>query len=401
MVIFLKKGGYMEGLQKKEILKEIIKQLHRGLSPEELKNRFKSLLSHVTSTEITQLEEELIKEGMQREDIRKLCDLHIELFKESLENETVLAPPGHPIFILMEEHKIFLNMARNLLNSLTCYLEGKTYEHLGKVKELVADLKNTENHYLREENVLFPYLEKYGITEPPKMMWSEHDTIRVIKKEIYEYLDKESYESLKDASFRLIEMLSTHFYKENNILFPAGIKNVNEVEWVKIRREFDEIGYSFINPPAFSGESAVEEKIISYGEGHYINFETGNLFFDEIEAIFNTLPVDVTFVDRDDKVCYFSQTKERIFLRTPAIIGRKVQQCHPEKSVHIVNRILDDFKEGKRDRAQFWINLNGRFILIQYFAVRNKKGTYLGCLEVTQDITEIKKLEGEKRLLDD
>lgn len=401
MVIFLKKGGYMEGLQKKEILKEIIKQLHRGLSPEELKNRFKSLLSHVTSTEITQLEEELIKEGMQREDIRKLCDLHIELFKESLENETVLAPPGHPIFILMEEHKIFLNMARNLLNNLTCYLEGKTYEHLGKVKDLVADLKNTENHYLREENVLFPYLEKYGITEPPKMMWSEHDTIRVIKKEIYEYLDKESYESLKDASFRLIEMLSTHFYKENNILFPAGIKNVNEVEWVKIRKEFDEIGYSFIKPPVFSGESAVEEKIISYGEGHYINFETGNLFFDEIEAIFNTLPVDITFVDRDDKVCYFSQTKERIFLRTPAIIGRKVQQCHPEKSVHIVNRILDDFKEGKRDRAQFWINLNGRFILIQYFAVRNKKGTYLGCLEVTQDITEIKKLEGEKRLLDD
>jgi PAS domain S-box-containing protein len=145
----------------------------------------------------------------------------------------------------------------------------------------------------------------------------------------------------------------------------------------------------------------IEEKVISYGEEHSVSFETGNLFFDEIEAILNTLPVDITFVDRDDKVCYFSQTKERIFLRTPAIIGRKVQQCHPEKSVHMVNRILDDFKEGKRDKAQFWIKLNDRFILIQYFAVRNKKGTYLGCLEVTQDITEIKKLEGEKRLLDD
>lgn len=391
----------MEGIEKKKILKEIIKQLHSGLSPEELKNRFKNLLSHVTSTEITQLEEELIKEGMNREDIRKLCDLHIELFKESLEKETVLAPPGHPIHILMEEHKIFINMAKELLNNITCYLEGKMNEHLEKLKKLAVDLRNTESHYLREENVFFSYLEKYGITEPPKMMWNEHDNIREIKKEIYEYLAKGNYDSLKDASFRLVEMLSTHFYKENNILFPAGMRTINEIEWVKIRKEFDDIGYNFIEPPFFSGAAMMEEKVMSYGEEHSVNFETGNLFFDEIEAIFNTLPVDITFVDRDDKVCYFSQTKDRIFLRTPAIIGRKVQQCHPEKSLHVVNKILNDFKEGRRDKAQFWINLNGRFILIQYFAVRNKKGTYLGCLEVTQDITEIKKLEGEKRLLED
>ncbi len=391
----------MEGIDKKAILKEIIKQLHSGLPPEELKSKFKSLLSHVTSTEIIQLEQELIKEGMDREDIRKLCELHIELFKESLEKETALAPPGHPINILMEEHKIFLNMAKELLNTINFYLEGKMYELREKSGRIIDDLKKTESHYIREENVLFPYIEKYGITEPPKMMWTEHDRIRAIKKEIYGYLDKGNYNNLKDASFRLVEMLSTHFYKENNILFPAGMRTINEIEWVKIRKEFDEIGYSFIEPPSFLGDRMIEEKIISYGEEHYVNFETGNLFFDEIEAIFNTLPVDITFVDKDDKVCYFSQTKDRIFLRTPAIIGRKVQQCHPEKSLHIVNRILKDFKEGKRDKAQFWINLNGRFILIQYFAVKNKQGTYLGCLEVTQDITEIKKLEGEKRLLDD
>ncbi|MCX7770256.1 MAG: DUF438 domain-containing protein [Proteobacteria bacterium] len=391
----------MEKLQKKEILKEIIKLLHQGDSIEELKSKFKSLLSHVTSTEITQLEEELIKEGLSREDIRKLCNLHIELFKESLENETVIAPPGHPIHILMEEHRIFLNMARDLLNSITCYLDGRMFEHLNKVRRLIDDLKNTENHYLREENVLFPYLEKYGITEPPKMMWSEHDSIRAIKKEIFECLDKDKFDALKDACFRLVEMLSTHFYKENNILFPAGIRNINELEWVKVRKEFDDIGYSFVQPPAFSGVAIIEEKVIQYGEEHVVHFDTGNLYFDEIEAIFNTLPVDITFVDRDDKVCYFSKTRDRIFLRTPAIIGRKVQQCHPEKSFHLVNRILSEFKEGKRERAQFWITLNGRFILIQYFAVRNKKGTYLGCLEVTQDITEIKKLEGEKRLLDE
>lgn len=391
----------IEGLKKKEILKEIIKQLHHGIPVSDLKERFKSLLSHVTSTEITQMEEELIKEGVSREDIKKLCELHIELFKESLEKEVILAPPGHPINILMEEHRIFLDMARKLQNHLECFLKEKKDEHLANIKKFVDDLRNTENHYLREENVLFSYLEKHGITEPPKIMWSEHDNIRSIKKEIYNFVEKEDFVLMKDAVFRLVEMLSTHFYKENNILFPAGIRTITESEWVSIRKEFDDIGYTFVTPPTFSGEAVIEEKTISFDLERVVNFETGNLYFDELEAILNTLPIDITFVDRDDKVCYFSQTKDRIFLRTPAIIGRKVQQCHPEKSLHIVNKILNDFKEGKRDKAQFWITLNNRFILIQYFAVRNKRGTYLGCLEVTQDITDIKKLEGEKRLLDD
>ncbi len=389
-----------ENISKKEILKEIIKQLHSGVPVYELKGRFKSLLSHVTSTEITQMEEELIKEGLNREDIKKLCDLHIELFKESLEQETTIAPPGHPINILMEEHKIFLNMAKELHNNINCYLSNSQDKHLLAIKKLVEDFKKTENHYLREENILFPYLEKHGITEPPKIMWSEHDQIRAIKKKLYNSLDTENFEMLKSASFELVEMLSTHFYKENNILFPTAIRLFQNFEWTKIRKEFDDIGYTFITPPQIIESEKVEDEVIEEGE-RMLKFETGNLYFDEIEAIFNTLPVDITFVDSDDKVCYFSQTKDRIFLRTKAIIGRKVQQCHPEKSVHIVNKILSDFKEGKRDKAQFWINLNNRFILIQYFAVRNKKGTYLGCLEVTQDITEIKKLEGEKRLLDD
>ena len=130
-----------------------------------------------------------------------------------------------------------------------------------------------------------------------------------------------------------------------------------------------------------------------------ILFETGGLSKKELEAILNTLPVDITFIDKEDTVRYFSDSKERIFPRTKAIIGRKVQQCHPQKSVHIVDQILKDFKSGKKDAAKFWIDLEGRLIYIRYFAVRSKNGDYLGCLEVTQDITDIKKIEGEKRLL--
>jgi len=140
----------------------------------------------------------------------------------------------------------------------------------------------------------------------------------------------------------------------------------------------------------FTGEGNIKEKII---------FETGSFAKEELETLLNTLPVDITFVDKNDTVRYFSQTKDRIFPRTKAVIGRKVQQCHPQKSLHVVNKILEDFKNNKGDVAEFWINLNNRLIYIRYFPVRNKNGEYLGCVEVTQDITDMKKIKGEKRLL--
>ncbi len=131
-----------------------------------------------------------------------------------------------------------------------------------------------------------------------------------------------------------------------------------------------------------------------------LQFETGALLKDEVEAIINTLPIDITFVDEEDTVKFYSASKERIFVRTKAVIGRKVQQCHPQKSVHIVNKILDSFKSGKKDVAEFWIPKDNRLIHIRYFPVRSRDGKYLGTIEVTQDVTDIKQLEGEKRLLD-
>ena len=131
-----------------------------------------------------------------------------------------------------------------------------------------------------------------------------------------------------------------------------------------------------------------------------MRFETGTLSKDEIEATLNTLPVDITFVDKEDTVRYFNKSEKRIFVRTKAVIGRKVQQCHPQKSIHIVNKILDSFKGGKKDVAEFWIQKENRLVHIRYFPVRNRDGKYLGTIELTQDITDLKKIEGEKRLLD-
>jgi hypothetical protein len=141
----------------------------------------------------------------------------------------------------------------------------------------------------------------------------------------------------------------------------------------------------------------IEEPIMSVKT---LRFETGSLSKKEVEAVFDSLPIDISFVDKEDRVKYFNKAEERIFVRTKAVIGRKVQLCHPQKSVDVVNSILEAFKAGEKDSAEFWIQMNHRLILIKYFAVRDKNGKYLGTMEVTQDITDIKTIEGEKRLLD-
>ncbi len=130
-----------------------------------------------------------------------------------------------------------------------------------------------------------------------------------------------------------------------------------------------------------------------------LKFETGNLSKEQLDGLLNALPVDITFVDSNDTVQYFNKPEERLFVRTKAVLGKKVQNCHPQKSLRIVSRIVESFKNGEKNEAEFWIALNNRFVHIRFFAVRDMNGKYLGTLEVVQDISEIKKLEGQRRLL--
>ncbi|MDW8113332.1 MAG: DUF438 domain-containing protein [candidate division WOR-3 bacterium] len=382
------------GKNKKELIKEIIKRIHQGEDIKKLKEEFKESLKGLTPKAIAEIEEELIREGMGREEIQSFCALHLALFEEELEKEEILTEAGHPIHILMTEHKFLLINAKEFYEAL---LENKINE---KLEEIIHHFKDSESHYLREENVLFPYLEKHGITQPPAIMWMEHDKIRSIKKEIYQLWEKRELNPLKEKAKELFEMLNSHFYKENKILFPTALQVIRKEEWQEIRKEFDEIGYCCFTPQEIIKKEEIKEEKKKISEILPINFETGSFSLEELEALLNTLPFDITFVDKDDIVRYFNQSKERIFLRTKAVLGRKVQQCHPQKSIHIVERILSDFKSKKRDIAEFWISYQGKLVHIRYFAVRDKKGEYLGCMEVTQDITEIKKIEGEKRIYD-
>ncbi|MCK4366946.1 MAG: DUF438 domain-containing protein [Thermoplasmata archaeon] len=403
-------NGTSKDEEKKEALKNIIRRLHKGEDPDVVKGEFREFLKDVTPVEISKIEEELIKEGMSTDEVHGLCDVHLAIVRESLEKEELVAPPGHPIGILMGEHKILLEYA-NELGIVAKDLRGKgdfdsVADEMKHLDHIAHHLKDSESHYVREENVLFPYIEKHGITEPPAMMWIEHDKIREIKKALYTILEtredvafEEFVSRLSDVATSLADMLSGHFFKENNILFPAAMEVMGDAEWNDARRQFDELGYCCFTPePAKMAIEEVEEAPKVEAEG-MIDLGSGQLSREQVEAMLNTLPFDITFVDDKDTVRYFSESKERIFPRTKAVIGREVQKCHPKKSVHVVNQIVEEFKSGERDVAEFWIEVKGRMIYIRYFPVHGKNGDYIGCLEVTQDITDVKKIEGSKRLL--
>ena len=399
---------------KKKMLKEMIRQLHAGAAPQEIKAKFKQVLATVSPLEISKIEQELVQEGMPREELHRLCDVHMLVFQEQLEKQKPEIPTENPVGILLEEHKIMLQlveMANTILSKIqSAKSASDAPEDMAHLKHIAEDFVDSEKHYLREENVLFPMLEKHGITEPPAIMWREHDQIRPAKKrfssvvENHSAMDFQDFKEQLDETIKtLSEFLSSHFFKENNILFPTAMQVVTDEEWREARKEFDQIGYCRFTPQYLIAKQVeVVEKpkpeAMLVPEG-LLQFETGALPKNEVEAILRTLPVDITFVDKDDTVGYFN--KSEIFVRTKAVIGRKVQQCHPQKSIHIVHRILDSFKSGKKDVAEFWIQTkeNG-LIYIRYFAVRDKDGKYLGTMEVTQDITDVKKIEGEKKLLD-
>ena len=240
-------------------------------------------------------------------------------------------------------------------------------------------------------------------------MWGVEDEIRaqvksIIKKlKATDIIETDFNNEILFVLNRVIEMIS----KEENILFPMILETFNPDDWKEIISSENEIGYSFIEKPLnltffeSQNQNSLVDKNEYFSEKNLIEFEAGAMTPTEINSILNTLPLDMTFVDNNDRVKYFSQGKDRIFARTKTILGREVTNCHPPASVHIVQKIISDLKSGVKDNEDFWIKMGNKFVYIRYYAVRDKNGEFLGTLEVTQDIKEITELQGEKRLLSD
>jgi DUF438 domain-containing protein len=397
--------------ERKKRLKELILQLHTGESQEVVRQQLLESLSQIPYGEVVEVEQELISEGLPAEEVLKLCDAHSAVLDGKIDlSSSKKIPDGHPVDVMIHENSELKNVALEidiLLNEISLDNEINIEAAILKLRGLFNSLFDVDKLYRRKEYLLFPFLESQGITGPPKVMWGKHDEIRELIKGSIELLQtpsitrEELIASSEIVLFPAIKGVVDMTKKEEEILFPMALDKLTESDWYEISKQSLQIGFCLYDPqkdwkPEWAKEDSVNELNKT---GQNIQLPSGSFTVEELLAILNTLPVDMTFVDRDDKVKYFSQGKERIFQRNRAILNRDVRHCHPPASAHIVDKIIEDFKSGREDQAPFWINSGGKMIHINYFALRNDKGEYLGTLEVSHDVSGYRKLEGDQRIL--
>jgi DUF438 domain-containing protein len=391
---------------RQEVIKSIISQLHEGKTVDQVKQQFEEAFKDVSATEISEAEQALIAEGLPISEVQRLCDVHAAVFKGSIEeihqSSDKSLIPGHPANILKRENRFIEEIINTKINPL---LNKSPKEiDLDTLSAALEHLKGVDIHYLKKENLLFPYMERYGITGPPKVMWGVDDEIRAEIKEVLNHLsDKHDItDDFIEKVTSLVDSIKEMIFKEENILLPMLMETLTQDEWKKISDESGQFGFLIDDITKWDPKPEEQEQVEQEKkEAGVITMPTGVLKFEEVIRLLDTLPLDITFVDKNDIVKYFSQGSERIFHRTKAIIGRDVANCHPPASVNVVEKIVEDFKNGTKNHEDFWINMGDKFVLIRYFAVRSETGEYLGVLEVTQDIKPIQEIKGEKRLVSD
>ncbi|MHA1821849.1 MAG: DUF438 domain-containing protein [Promethearchaeota archaeon] len=423
--------GSKKDVSKKELIKELILALHNGGDIKTLRTKFKEEFGDISPLEISTIEQELMDSGeLTPDQVVKLCDLHVALYQDALDDHRPPEEiPGHPVNTYMKEN----DYARKLIEKLR-----KEYSEEG-----IKELSKIIIHYTRLQNQLFPELERAGFGGPSQVMWSKQDEI----KEAFKSVNKDNYKDLLDK-------IEEQILKEEKVLYPTALEILGTVEWSRVRLGEEEIGYAWVKPgnewapvtPEMIHKNEIKkpgseqnkqdqynkapnkkEKTLlkennklnaqksKVGENSMANnenvnrgtpgvlvdllLETGRIPADLIDVILKTIPGDITIINENDEVIYYSNTDHRIFPRSPNIIGRKVQKCHPPKSVHVVEKIIAAFREGRKDLAEFWIQLNGKFILIKYYALRDKSGKYRGVMEFSQELSRERALEGEQRLL--
>lgn len=395
--MFLQKEVEMDE-NKKKVVKNVLKKLTEGLNYNEARREVEEKIGTITSEELFEIEQSLINEGVKPEEIKRFCNVHAMLF-ENMFNKKVsdVDNPLHPISLFKRENREIEKMVEQIKDAF----KDKDYQ---KTKKLLEELGKIDIHYQRKEQVLFPYLEKLQFFGPTQVMWGKDDEIRDLFKKCIENIESQKEDFFDKYLNPFLEEVLSMIFKEENILFPTCLEKLSKDDWVKIFKESTEVGYVFIEPPkeVFEAKDIVQRsKQATYFKEDKIYFPTGNLTLEEIRVLLNTLPFDISFIDKDDKVRFYSDNQNRIFLRTPSVIGREVRNCHPPKSLKLVEQVIDELKSGKKDVVEFWINFGGRLIHIRYFAVKDEFKNYLGIVETTQDITEIKKIEGEKRLINE
>ncbi len=416
---------------KVEALKNVLKLIHQGEDIESIKKKFRNLLSQVSPFEIPIIEQELIRDGISVNDILKLCDLHVELFREYLQERSLTGvPEGHPLDLLLRENEEIMKISEALslyANALKNSSKEGAIDYIRQLRTLLVEAKKIRLHYRKVQMLIFPYLERRGIYAVPRVLWGREDRIIMNLRKLLEKIHRSDEEIVKDKDTIADEILNLSkeiaelVFRENKILYPSIWALFTEGEWAAIKEEADKMGYIVdkkkdwipnekpIWPYELASTTISEEQykkmppeirsVIDKGvkpDNYVIKNEedidlgTGFLSVEEIKSIFNNLPLDITYANKDDRVKFYTNSRLlRGFVRTKTIIGRKMEYCHPPRLEYLVKKVANDLKEGKRDIAVFWTRLGGRIIRVMIAPVRNEKGEYLGTMEIVEDFTEI------------
>jgi len=375
-----------------------------------LYQEYRDHIEKASPYDVIKVVDELAKTNEDIVDIKRVVNKLLNLFYKPIKKHGKFQPEKGSLlhFLISENREMEKRMTLlkadikdifSRTDKRKALLDQKDY-----LKLKFQDLQEYDKHHIKKENILFPYFEKmFPEHRCVNVMWSMHDDAKKSLNKLIKNLGRD-VPSINEFNYeigRFYFSILPVIFREEYILYPIAHQVIISSDWEQMLEESLEIGFAFIESPVDIHRNASETKSVQPDiKNELIDLETGKLSVSQIRRMFNHLPVDITFVDENDEVKYFSSPKDRFFARSKAIIGRKVQNCHPPESIDIVNEIVNSFRKGEKDKEAFWIQLKGRYILIQYFAIRDKQGVYKGIAEVSQDITEIRKLEGEKRLLD-
>lgn len=376
----------------------------KGESGKALMDQYKKAIDNVTPFDVIELENRQMKNGVSISDIKKSIGKILNAFYTPLSSYKWDKPSeGTFIYYLMLENRALESKLNEMKQILKKYHmeELFTYPMLRKkLLPLFLEILDFDNHYIKKENIFFPYIEKHWNNYSPiKVMWSIHDDIRNSLREIILILENpvKIWNQLNIEIGKFFFLTFGMIIKEERIVYPAAVETIPEKDWQNMHFQSFELPFTFIETPE---KPEVIIKSSTWKNECSFKTKSGEVSLDQLELIFGNLPVEMTMIDENDKVVFFSESDNRIFPRSSAIIGRDVQNCHPPESVHIVNEIISAFRNGTKKKAEFWFKYKERLIFTVYHSLHNKSGKYKGILEVSQDISRFKDLEGERKLLD-
>lgn len=394
--------------ERQQALLKILHYIQDGGDFTEAKKMFQESFDKVDVSEITAAERELIAQGLDPRKIQYLCNVHADVFKGDIKENAAnpdFATPGHPVNTFKQENVVIKSLVNDyLLPNLKKWEKDYSEQTLSKIKQALSDLATIGKHYARKETSFFPLMTKYGITAPPQVMWGVDDKIRRLIKEANNVVNENDVDPAKlrkiidEVSHEVLEMI----FKEEEIMVPMIDEVASPADWGNVKDEEKQIGYTLINPP-MNWKPKEEPKTagplsVDHLSSLFINFKEGALNLEQLSAILDLLPFALTFVDKNDKVAYFGGGAA-IFPHSKNAIGNSVFSCHTPESKPIVEKIFQDLHSGKKKVVTYWFKpkMLGRMLYLRYYAVHNKDGKYLGCLEVAEDITDIQKLSGQKK----